>query len=68
MKNCYQKIEGGNKMANQNQNHLPNPQVNRTDRKRILEKRVRHLETLELKYADKRYARLQNYKNELTGL
>jgi hypothetical protein len=47
-------------MANQNQNHLPNPQVNRTDRKR-----VRHLETLELKYADKRYARLQNYKNEL---
>lgn len=51
---------------NKMQTNLPNPTVNRKDRKRILGKRVRHLESLDLKKGDKRIRRLVSYKFELS--
>ena len=47
---------------------LPNPRVNRIKRKQIIAKRIRALEKKNLLPDDKRYRRLQGYRNELENI
>lgn len=48
--------------------NYPNPRVNRVDRKKIIKKRVRALESKKLKIGDKRLKRLADYKQELSKI